>query len=117
MYLKMLEEEMRTSDQFTKENFGLQIGDGYPDLVREIVKSDNLTGRLLIGLITSSLSGRELALSMKEGMTENRLDISSVILQNIGDMPLSMLYWGIQIGRKLEQESAKSLAELEKQGK
>lgn len=31
MYLKMLEEEMRTSDQFTKENFGLQIGDGYPD--------------------------------------------------------------------------------------
>jgi hypothetical protein len=70
MYLKMLEEEMRTSDQFTKENFGLQIGDGYPDLVREIVKSDNLTGRLLIGLITSSLSGRELALSMKKGMAD-----------------------------------------------
>jgi hypothetical protein len=72
MYLKMLEEEMRTSDHFTKENFGLQIGDGYPDLVREIVKSDNLTGRLLIGLITSSLSGRELALSMKKGMAEHR---------------------------------------------
>lgn len=119
MYLKMLEEEMRTSDQFTKENFGLQIGDGYPDLVREIVKSDNLTGRLLIGLITSSLSGRELALSMEKGMAENHLDIGSVILQNINifNMPLSMLYWGIQIGRKLEQESARSLAELEKQGK
>ena len=73
----------------------------------------------MIGLITSSLSGRELALSMKKGMAENHLDIGSVILQNINifDMPLSMLYWGIQIGRKLEQESARSLSELEKQGK
>lgn len=52
-------------------------------------------------------------------MAENHLDIGSVILQNINifNMPLSMLYWGIQIGRKLEQESARSLAELEKQGK
>ncbi len=117
-YLQFLESEMDASDHFTKENFGLQVGDGFPELVREVVKSEKLAARLMIGLVLASMSGSKLAESMKaEVPYGQKLDMSKVILENISafDTSLAMLYWGIQIGRKMERESVEALKGMDTQ--
>jgi hypothetical protein len=113
-YLKMLEDEMKASDQFTRENFGLQVGDGYPELVREIVKSDTISARLLLGLVLSGMCGKEVVKSMKE--VGDKRDLGNAIVKNLPafDTPLAFLYWGIQIGRKMERESAGMLDSLDR---
>ena len=116
-YVQLLESEMDASAHFTKENFGLQVGDGFPELVREVVKSEKLSARLMVGLVLGSLSGRDLAESMKSEVAGGQKpDMSKVILKNISafDTPLAMLYWGIQIGRKMERESAAALSAFDR---
>ena len=119
-YMQLLESEMQTSDAFTKENFGLQVGDGFPELVREVVKSEKVQERLMIGLVLGSLSGKELAESMKsqnlKTLNGEKMDMSQIILKNIVafDTPLALLYWGIQIGRKMERESAAALSAFDR---
>lgn len=114
-YLNMLEEEMAASDLFTKENFGLQVGDSFPEMVREVLNSEKVAGKLLIGLLMGSFSGKELAESMRQIPDGEKPNIGKIILKHVGafDTPLAMLYWGIQIGRRMERESAKSLTQLE----
>ncbi len=119
-YVQLLESEMDASAHFTKENFGLQVGDGFPELVREVVKSEKLSARLMIGLVLGSLSGRDLAESMKsqslKTLNGEKMDMSQIILKNIVafDTPLALLYWGIQIGRKMERESAAALSAFDR---
>ena len=42
--------------------------------------------------------------------------MSQIILKNIVafDTPLALLYWGIQIGRKMERESAAALSAFDR---
>ena len=114
-YLKMLDEEITASDKFTRENFGLQVGDGFPEMVREVLKSEKLSMRLLLGLLTTGLSGKEIAESMREMPSGQKPDFGNVILNNLTafEAPLALLYWGIQIGRKMESESAAALNSLD----
>lgn len=116
MYKEMLEEEMKNSEQFTKENFGLQIGDGYPELVKEVAKSDKLGMRLILGMLMASFAQKELRESLGACKQGEKMNMAPVILGNLPafDAPLSLLYWGIQIGRRIERESASVIKELDK---
>jgi len=115
-YAKMLDSEIENSDRFTKENFGLRVGDGFPEMVREIVKSEKLPPWLIIGLVMGGLCGKGIAESLKDSPSGEKADFGQVILNNVSvfDTPLAMLYWGIQIGRKLERESAAFIDAMEK---
>ena len=116
-YKQLLEAEMEASDRFTKENFGLQVGDGFPELVREVAKSEKVNMRLIVGLLMGGLSGKEFTESLKPKPDGDKPDFSAAILKNFSafDTPLAFLYWGIQIGRKMERESAAALNALDKQ--
>lgn len=114
-YTELLESEMESSERFTKENFGLQVGDGFPEMVREVLKSDKVAMKLIFGMILQNLSGKGIADSFKDLPEGTKPDFGQVVLKNVGafDTPLALLYWGIQVGRKMERESAKQLNSLE----
>lgn len=99
----MVEAEMMASKKFTEENFGLKVGDGFPELVREIAKSDKLTISLFMNVVLGALMGKDMAEDAKvpEGQ---KPDFGAVILKHltIFEGPLSLLYWGIEVGRKME---------------
>jgi hypothetical protein len=114
----MLEEEIIASDRFSKANFGLLVGDGFRELVEEIVKSKMLTTNLMLGLAIVGLSGKDIAEKLKkEAMsgTSSDLALSNMIRGNLDAflMPLEMLYWGIQIGRRLAKEESEALGRIE----
>ena len=112
----MLEKEIETSERFTRENFGLQLGDEYPEMVREVVKSEKLSMKLILGLMMGSFSGKGIGESMEKCKEDEKLNLAPVIIKNLPafDMPLSLLYWGIQIGRQLERQQAETLKGLER---
>lgn len=108
---QMLEFEMEQSEKFTKRNFGLKVGDGFPELVREIAESDKVATRLVISLVMGAMMGKGIAESMPKDKNESW---SPVIMDNLSvfENPLSLLYWGIQIGRKMERDEEKSLRKM-----
>ena len=112
----MLEKEMETSERFTKENFGLQLGDEYPDMVREVAKSEKLGMKLILGLLMGSFSGKGIGESLEKSKEGEKMNLAPVIIKNLSafDISLSLLYWGIQIGRQLEKEQAETLKGLER---
>jgi hypothetical protein len=114
-YLKLLEEQIDASDKFTRENFGLQVGDDFPEMVREVVKCEKLSMRLLLSMVTTSLSGKGIAQSLADMPGGKMPDFGEVVLKNhtVFETQLAMLYWGIQIGRKMEHESAAALNSLD----
>jgi hypothetical protein len=113
----MLDEEIVASGEFTKRNFGLQVGDGYPEIVREIVKSNRVTGHLMVMLLGAALGGRGVSedLSRLRAQGGENLDMSRTILDNIEvfTAPLEFFYWGMQVGRKLERQEAAMLQNME----
>jgi hypothetical protein len=114
-YLTMLDEEMERSEKFKQENFGLQVGDGYPELVREVAKSEKLPMKLIMALVIGNLSGKGICEQLKDTPEGQKPEWGSLILKNLFafETPLALLYWGIQIGQKVERESAKAMASLE----
>lgn len=114
-YVKMLEEEMTASKEFTQYNFGLKVGDSFPELVREIVTSREIQTALMINLVMTGLCGPDVAKAMKEDMSHGVSDLTGPIMKNIHvfETPFAMLYWGIQMGRRIERESAEAMQKLE----
>lgn len=108
---EMLEAEQAASKKFTNENFGLKVGDGFPDVVREFAAS-KLAPHLVIALVMSALMGKSVVDDIPKEQ-DGKWD--DVILKHLAvfEAPLSMLYWGIQIGRKLEREESAALKRLE----
>lgn len=99
----MLKEEIHKSSEFQRNNFGLQMGDGYPDMVRELTHSSSVQALLIIGL-QYAVSGAPRFL-----LTEHSGDpdvLQQQLLDNLPAFsgPLQMFYWGMQIGRRLQQE-------------
>jgi len=106
-YVQLLEDEIHSSKQFTQQNFGLKVGDGFPEMVREIVGSKEVSAQLLVNLMMVGLCGKDVADSLKR--TDGRSSELAVAgLENsLGfETPLSMFYWGVQVGRKMEKEVA-----------
>ena len=114
MISQMLDEEMKVSEEFSRRNFGLHVGDEFPEMVREVAKSEKLGASLMIGMLMGSICGKEIAESMKS-QGNGKLDWSRIILDNVStfEPSLSLLYWGIQIGRKLERNQTTTITKLE----
>lgn len=91
-------------------------GDGFPEMVREVVGSEKVSTQLLLGLLMGRLSGKEVADSMKQ--SHDKSGVSSAILENVTafETPLMMLYWGIQVGRRLQSAESAALGRLEHSG-
>jgi hypothetical protein len=116
---ELLEREMSASEEFTKSNFGLKVGDDFPELAREICRGGKLPLRLIIGVVMGALMGKSLAEEMAALPRDQRakLDMGPIVLRNIElfELPLSLLYWGIQIGRKTEREEVGAMQRMENQ--
>jgi hypothetical protein len=56
-YAKMLEEEIAASEKFTKENFGLRLGDGYPEMARELAASKRASMKLVANITRITKEG------------------------------------------------------------
>jgi hypothetical protein len=117
----MLRAEMKTSEEFSRRNFGLAIGDDFREMVEEVIKDTGVDARLLCGTLMASLGGKRFAESLKDETQKNLNDDSSLqraILANLETFkpPMEFLYWGIQIGRKLAKEENEALKKLEQDG-
>lgn len=117
----MLKAEMEASDKFSRRNFGLAVGDGFREMVEEIVKDDGVSGKLLCGVLFAGLGGKGFAESLKNTVPQGPgagLALSQAILENMQTFQpmMEFLYWGIQVGRKLAMEEAKVLSKLEQDG-
>jgi hypothetical protein len=112
----MLEAEMKASQQFTNENFGLKVGDSFPEMVREVVKYDHFAMQLIMQLAIGGIMGLDVVkdISMM-GEDRHKQPWGPIILQHlfVFEMPLSLLYWGMQIGRKLERDEQRAVAGLD----
>jgi hypothetical protein len=110
---EMLEQEIKLSTKYTKENFGQQVGDGYPEMVREVAQSQEAVMQLILSLTLGMLSGKEISKSMGEHAKKD--EMHKIVLENsvCFQGQLSMLYWGINIGRKLQQEEDRMIKNLE----
>ena len=106
---QLLEAEIAASKEFTQQNFGLKVGDGFPELVKELCQSKNVPIKLALGALLTALSSGRLADAMAKVSKDG--DTGFVVLENLTtfELPLSMLYWGIQIGRKQQAEQATQL--------
>lgn len=114
MHIKeMLETEIESSERFTQDNFGLKVGDGFPELVREIAMSNKVAMKMVIGMIMTSMTiGKDIT---EDFPKEKDGSWAPVILKHLSifEQPLSLLYWGIQIGRRLQKEESESLNKME----
>jgi hypothetical protein len=114
---EMLESEIVASEQFTRQSFGLKVGDGFPELVKEVANSEKVVLRLLMGIMTAALRGHEAAKTFAIAKkADGKPDYYSAVLSHADtyEIPLAMLYWGIEVGRKLEREEAQRTAESDK---
>lgn len=100
----MLAVEMAKSDKFTSENFGLKVGDTYPEMVRELIEEKKVQVLLMKHYLTQQLMGKQILDKVTPG------DFFSLAkVPEIFDLPMSMLFWGVEIGRQLEREQAAAL--------
>jgi hypothetical protein len=93
-----LKEQQARSDEFTRKSFGLPIGDGYMELVREITGNTDLARKMAIAGVLNLFALRVNVLASSAE--------AAAASPNIYSIPLEHLYWGIEIGREMEREQA-----------
>jgi len=113
----MLETQMETSKEFTSLNFGLAIGDDFPEMVKEVIKSDKVAASLLCNLLLVGLTAPSIGKSLQPSLSnpDGHPHLPDVILKHFDTFKpqLEFLYWGIQIGRQLERQQTETLKGLE----
>lgn len=113
----MLESEIAASQKFTTRNFGLMMGDGFRELVEEVLASETVDSILLGNMLTMTLATRGFANDLR-GL-KSREDMKEQILAHfeVFRPQMEFLYWGIQIGRKLCAQESTALRTMENQTK
>lgn len=111
---EMLEAEQAASQKFTQRNFGLKVGDGFPEVAREFASS-KLAPQLVLNLVMGGMLGKGVVEDIPK-TADAPWDDAILNHLAIFETPLAMLYWGIQIGRKLEREESQVLKRIEEQG-
>ena len=103
---EILEEVIKESDAYPKKNFGQMVGEGFSDFAKEATSSESLCMHLMLGLLFAGMMGKDVTESLAK-MKDKSQAMSPVILENmtVFSTPLSMLYWGIEIGKRLEKEN------------
>jgi len=115
-YTKMLESEIDKSYEFTRDNFGLKVGDEFPEIVRELCQSEKITAKLFMNVMLTGLMGSAIAKSLAEVPEGQKPNFGDIVLKHLSlfEIPLALFYWGIQIGRNLEKQSADTLKEMDR---
>jgi hypothetical protein len=106
-----LEEQMKQSAEFTRHNFGLQLGSDYPEIVREVLKSEKVCAEIAKNWFVGALQSGEILKGFRGGPAGMMSDISGE--PRVYSEAMNFLYWGIQVGRALERESAEALRKME----
>lgn len=101
----LLQEELKRSRDYQLEHFGAYTGDGFEDLVRELSRSKTFFSLLQLGLM-NALEGVAQAKIPDSMKIENADDAEKFVIQNLNLFrdQLNMLYWGIQVGKRLAKE-------------
>lgn len=116
--VEMLKSEMNASEEFSKENFGLKFGDGFRELAMELIEDNHI----LMYTVSKTLFGMMNFGAFKEFLqahSESPLAPTAMLRQAVRKNPcvvedqISMLYFGIQIGRKLAAQEAAALQAME----
>lgn len=106
--IERLKEEMDKSERFTRENYGLMVGDGFPEMCREVTKWPPFAVRIFKAFAIQTVSGINLLDRTKAG------DMTGLAQSpELNELPMSMLYWGVQIGRQMQREEAEALRKME----
>jgi hypothetical protein len=116
----LLVAEMKASQEFSRQNFGLAMGEEYREMVEEVLKSTEVVALLVCSLLITNLNGRAFAESMRgrgDGETDNEKVIRKAILANMETFrpQFDFLYWGVQVGMKLARAEMEALKGLEQQ--
>lgn len=112
-YATMLKEERERSKKFKEANFGLMTGDGFPEMVVEL--AGEVGQEIFFRIVLASLLGKEALkeiASLPEGVAPDWTHLVRKNM-NIFELPFSLFYWGVQVGRRMEREEAQSLRILE----
>lgn len=109
----VLEQEISKSSEFTANNFGTMYGKEFPLMVNDIVESKSICALLLLDVCISGMGCKKLADDLASlGEEDNK----KAILKNLQTFSgaLSMLYWGIEIGKKIakQENEVKALENL-----
>jgi hypothetical protein len=104
--VELLAEQRKESAEFSKANFGIQVGPDYPDMARDLLASDVFVQHLAADFLLLLLSVDEVLKTIKPGHSSIRT-CPAVYTQ-----PLQYLYWGIQIGRLQERQVAEALQSI-----
>jgi hypothetical protein len=110
----MLEQQMKRSEVFSKQNFGLECGSDFPEVVRDCLSSVDVCVKLLMNYIMQVVGAKDLGESIQTLLPEADSIKGTVNKEPIlYKIPMEFFYWGIQIGRQLEKENAEALYSLE----
>lgn len=107
-----LKEEMAKSEAFTRENWGLALGEDFPEIAKDLLADSKLAEKLAGTWLVDRLRG--------SSVLDKLTDLGPV--ESVRKHPeilkpyFEFLYWGIQIGRKMEREQAEALASIARQG-
>lgn len=108
-------EEIERSSEFTRRNYGLKLGSDFPEMSRELIGNRRTVEQLASLWLFEQVEQRNTL--RRIAATGRSMDQATLIV----DFPetvetlFSFLYWGIQIGRHLEQEQAAALCSIAKE--
>lgn len=103
---KKLIVEINRSSDFTRHNFGMPVGDDFPELCRELLKDDRLAKRIAeLWLVDRVMV---MGSQLEEMATLGPLG-SIRKYPNLAKSFFEFLYWGIRIGRQMEREEKQVL--------
>jgi len=117
---KMLEDEIAKSEKYFITHGGEKIGDGFVEMTGEMLKSPHVVATLMLGQLFSTFAQRDLTELLK---SDREKGVNTGVFERLAAFPevtegeFSFLYWGMEIGRKLESEERKALEGMENDGK
>jgi hypothetical protein len=111
--VEMLEREIKRSEEFSRQNFGLEGGSDFPEIAREVLSSEKMSTKLFMNFMMMTLGAKNVAdkLAMKVDDMKSIARCEPLIYKNA----LEFFYWGIQVGRELEKQNSHTLQKLERQ--
>jgi hypothetical protein len=109
-FRNILEKELMASGEFDRKNPGLSTGDGFREMVEEAVKSTRVNAILMRNIVMFELEWPNIRSWVKANPCSGENYNAKSILANFDafEGQMQFLYWGIQIGRKLERQEAAS---------
>ena len=113
---EMVEHQIKESNEYDKRSFGEITGEDFAETCKGALASRELRSHLMLSLLLGAISGREIADELKQSSDADPSEaLKKAIMNNarVFEPQLSLLYWGIRIGRELEREESDTLKKIE----